>query len=72
MLAGREALPHRQAVFPIEQKSPMLTRSARTGETRIRAPLTGDDRLVLSGFGLDCAVADLYARMPVARASGPD
>ena len=71
-LAGYEALPHCQAVFLIEQKSSTLTLSARTGETRIRARLTGDDRLVLPGFGLDCAVADLYARTPVARASGPD
>jgi Uma2 family endonuclease len=65
--AGYEALPLCQAVLLIEQKSCALTLSVRTGETWIRVRLTGDDRLVLPGFGLDCAVADLYAHTPVAQ-----
>jgi Uma2 family endonuclease len=68
--AGYEALPLCQAVLLIDQKALALTLSARTGQTWTRARLTGDDRLVLPGFGLDCAVADLYARTPVGRTSG--
>lgn len=64
--AGYEALPLCQAVLLLEQKSPALALSVRSGETWTRTRLTGDDRLVLPGFGLDCAVADLYARTPVA------
>lgn len=66
--AGYEALPLCQAVLLIEQKSRALALSIRSGETWTRTRLTGDDRLVLPGFGLDCAVADLYARTPVAQA----
>ena len=66
--AGYEALPLCQAVLLIEQKRLALTLSVRIGETWTRTRLTGDDRLVLPGFCLDCAVADLYARTPVARA----
>jgi hypothetical protein len=66
-LAGYEALPLCEAVLLIELKSLALTLSVRTGETWTRARLTGDDRLVLPSFGLDCAVADLYAHTPVAR-----
>ncbi|MCJ2065956.1 hypothetical protein MKK63_25085 [Methylobacterium sp. J-088] len=65
--AGYETLPHCRAVLLIEQKSPALTLSVRIGETWTRTRLTGDDRLVLPGFGIDCAVADLYARTPMAR-----
>ena len=64
---GYEALPLCQAVLLIEQKSPALTLSVQIGQTWTLIRLTGDDRLVLPGFGLDCAVADLYARTPVAR-----
>ena len=66
--AGYEALPLCQAVLLIEQKSRALALSVRSGETWTRTRLTGDDRLVLPGFGLACAVADLYARTPVAQA----
>lgn len=65
--AGYEALPLCEAVLLIELKSLALTLSVRKGETWTRTRLTGDDRLVLPGFGLDCAVADLYAHTPVAR-----
>ena len=65
--AGYEALPLCEALLLIEQGSLALTLSARDGETWTRTRLTGADRLVLPGFGLDCAVADLYARTPVAR-----
>ncbi|MGE8126805.1 MULTISPECIES: Uma2 family endonuclease [unclassified Methylobacterium] len=69
--AGYEALPLCQAVLLIEQRSCALSLSVRSGETWTRTRLTGDDRLALPVFGLECAVADLYARTPVGRASGP-
>ncbi|MCJ2088431.1 Uma2 family endonuclease [Methylobacterium sp. E-005] len=66
--AGYEALPLCEAVLLIEQKSRALALSVRSGETWTRTRLTGDDHLVLPGFGLDCAVADLYVHTPVPRA----
>ena len=66
--AGYEALPLCEAVLLIELKSRALALSVRNGETWTRTRLTGDDRLVLPGFGLDCATADLYVHTPLARA----
>lgn len=66
-LAGYEALPHCEAVLLIELNSRALTLSVRTGEIWTRTRLTGDDRLVLHGFGPDCAVANLYVHTPVAQ-----
>ncbi|WP_267355474.1 MULTISPECIES: hypothetical protein [unclassified Methylobacterium] len=60
-------MPLCQAALLIEQKSPALTLSVQIGQTWTLIHLTWDDRLVLPGFGLDCAVADLCARTPVAR-----
>ncbi|MGU3546653.1 Uma2 family endonuclease [Methylobacterium sp. A52T] len=65
--AGYEALPLCQAVLLIEQKSCALALSTRSGEIWTRTRLSGGDRLVLPGFGIDCAVADLYARTPAVR-----
>jgi Uma2 family endonuclease len=66
-LAGYEALLLCEAVLLIELKSRALTLSVRNGEIWTCTRLTGDDRLVLPGFGLDCAVTDLYDRTPVPR-----
>ena len=70
-LAGYEALPMCEAVLLVEQRSFDVTLSLRQAEGWVRQRLTGPEtRLAVEPAGLDCRLADLYARTTLARKRG--
>ncbi|MDP4022926.1 Uma2 family endonuclease [Methylobacterium sp. NEAU 140] len=67
-LAGYEALPACEAVLLVEPRAFDATVSERSGAGWSRRRLTGPDaRLVLACAGLECRLAELYARTSLAR-----
>ena len=69
-LAGYQKLPMCEIVLLIEQRVMAVTVARRTADgwttRRLADP---NDQLTLTSAGLDCRVADLYARTALARAS---
>ncbi|GJD96195.1 Uma2 family endonuclease [Methylobacterium iners] len=64
-----EALPACEVILLIEQASFDVTVAVREGDLWVRHRLTSlDERVVLPTIGLDCALADLYARTSLMRA----